>query len=266
MKYTLTPRVLVFAAVAVLALAPVASASVVGTLQTGSGGTISVSLSAITWNLDPGSNPTGAPWNGEVANGTNITFAGCPTGVLGTAGCLDVAPNAPNEAISINGNTPLTGGEILPFDGFLLFSGNGTTHATLDYTLTQVLAGPSNTNCAGLAQFQSCAVFAGSPIVLTLQGSGTTATLNLAGTVTDGTTPTNWFGKFSATFPTTTPAQIQAFFCPGGVCTNPASLSTSNSGTFSSVASTVPEPASVAMIGAGLIGLASMLRRKKKTV
>jgi hypothetical protein len=183
-------------------------------------------------------------------------FAGCG-GVLGAPGCLDVAPNAPDEAVEINGNVPLTAATVLPEPGFLRFSGNGTTHVAINYTLTQVLAGSGNANCAGLAQFQSCSVFVGSPIVLTLEGPGTVATLNLSGTVSDGVGAiSNWTGKFSATFPTTTPAALQTFVLGGGTET------TSNSGSF--FATTVPEPSyTVVLIGAGLIGLASLVRRKR---
>jgi len=240
-------------------MAPTASATVVGTLATGSGGSIMVSLTFIRFTLDPSANPSGAPWNGEVSTATNLTFAGCASGVLGTAGCLDAAPNNPNEAVEINHNTDLTASTVLPEDGFLLFAGNGTTHATIDYTLTQVLAGTSNTNCGGLAQFESCSVFAGSPVVLTLEGTGTTATLNLSGTVTDGVGPiANWTGKFSATFPNQTPAALQAIILGGGT------LNTSNSGTFFSTA--VPEPSYTAiLIGGALVSLASLLRKKRRT-
>jgi len=259
-------RVLVTMALGVFI--PAASASVIGTLDVGSGGSLTVSLTAITFNLDPSSDPAGAPWNGEVASATGappnpLTFAGCPTGALGTAGCLDVAPDGPNEAVSINGNVPLTNSTILPENNFLVFAGNGGPHVVIDYTLTQVLAGSTNTNCAGLAQFASCSVFLGSPVVLTLEGAGTTATINFSGTVSDGAGTTNWMGKFSATFPSTTPAALQAFFCPGGVCAGSQSVTTSFAGTFSS--SAVPEPYSMLLIGGGLIGLALLTRRKTKT-
>jgi hypothetical protein len=252
-------------------LVPAASASVVGTLATGSGGSIIVSLTFVRFSSDPSSNPAGPPWNAEVSNATSLMFAGCPSGTLGLAGCLDAAPNSPNEAVEINQNTDLTASTVLPENNFLTFAGNGTTHATIDYTLTQVLAGSSNTNCAGLAQFESCSVFVGSPIVLTLEGTGTTATLNLAGTVTDGVGPiANWAGKFSATFPNQTPEQLLLALCPSGTC-GPAdfsrgtTLTTSNSGTFAS--STVPEPSyTTILIGGGLISLASLIRKRKRNV
>lgn len=261
MRSTLTRGVLVMSAAAI-GLAPVASANVVGNLSIGSGSGITVTLASITWNTDTGANPAGPPWNAEVSSsGTTLTFAGCPSGVLGTAGCLDVAPNSPNEAVEVNNANPLTAGTSLPESGFLLFSGNGTTHAVLNYTLTTVFAGPSNTNCGSLALFQSCAAVAGSPIALELTSTGTTATLNLAGTVTDGTGTTSWTGSFSATF-TETPAQLQNDFCPGGVCNPSISKTTSNSGTFTAV-SAVPEPGTMALIGAGFIGLSALLRRKR---
>jgi len=272
-KHTVKIGVLALAAIAFGVFVPAASASVIGTLFTGSGSGITVSLTSVIWNTDPGSNPPNGVWNGEVSNVTSLSFSGC-SGVLGTPGCLDVAPFAPNEAVEINQNTPLTAGTVLPESGFLLFAGNGVTHVTINYTLTQVQAGPASTNCAGLLQFQSCAIFAGSPVVLTLQGTGTTATLNLAGTVTDGTVPVAWTGKFSSTFPNLTPAQIQSFYCtgPGATCTagdfaSGRSLATSNSGSFTSVAATtVPEPSSMIFIGAGLVGLAFVMRRKSRNM
>jgi hypothetical protein len=163
---------------------------------------------------------------------------------------------------------------VLPENNFLTFAGNGTTHVVIDYTLTQVLAGSSNANCAGLSQFQSCSInILGqtSPIVLTLEGTGTTATLNLLGTVSDGVgIAANWSGKFSATFPNETPEQILLDLCPSGTCTAAdvtanRTKATSNSGTFNST--TVPEPSyTVVLIGGGLIGLASLIRRKKRNL
>jgi hypothetical protein len=146
--------------------------------------------------------------------------------------------------VEINHATDLTASTVLPEDGFLLFSGNGTSHVTIDYTLTQVLAGSSNTNCAGLAQFQSCSIFLGSPLVLTLEGTGTALTLSLEGTVTDGVGPADpWTGKFSATFPNETPAELQTAILGG------ATVSTSNSGVFSSAGvSSVPEPSSMILL------------------
>jgi hypothetical protein len=194
-------------------LLPAASADVLGTLATGSGGSMPISLNFIRFTVDPSSAPAGPPWNGEVLPATSLTFAGCPAGTLGTAGCLDAAPNNPNEAVEINHDMDLTAGTVLPEDGFFLFAGNGTTHATIDYTLTQVLAGSTNTNCAGLAQLESCSFFPGSPIVLTLEGTATTLTLNLTGTVTDGVGQRRLgMGSFPRRFPTR-PPQIFRLCC-----------------------------------------------------
>src|SRR5713101_1062559 len=66
----------------------VASAAVVGDLKTGSAGTMTVTLSSVSFNPDPSSTPPGPPWNAEVATATSLTFAGCASGVLGSAGCL----------------------------------------------------------------------------------------------------------------------------------------------------------------------------------
>jgi hypothetical protein len=242
---------------AMILLPAAASADLLGTLATDSGGSMMFSLTFIRFTTDPSSSPPGPPWNGEVSTATTLTFAGCPSGVLGTAGCLDAAPNGPNEGVEINHAADLTAATLLPEDGFLLFSGNGTSHVTIDYTLTQVLAGSSNTNCAGLAQFQSCSIFVGSPLVLTLQGTGTTLTLNLEGTVSDGVGPANpWTGKFSSTFPNETPAAIQTAILGG------ATVATSNTGTFLASPSSVPEPSSVILLVGALGFLIRKMHRK----
>jgi hypothetical protein len=144
-----------------------ASAVIIGTLETGSGGTITYTATSITINTDPSSNPAGPPWNGEVANGTSLMFAGCPSGVLGTAGCLDASPNSPNEAIEFAKNTPITG-VLAANNPFVQFAGNGTSHANLLFTVTAIGPGSANTNCAGAVNVgDSCSPFPGSPLVLT---------------------------------------------------------------------------------------------------
>lgn len=237
---------------AVLALAtfaPSASAGVIGTLFTGSSGLVTVTTTSITWNTDPGSISPGT-WNGEVANGTNLTFLGC-TGGLGSAGCL-----FNGEGVKINNLNPFVNGVTpLPVDFFLGFAAN----PALDFKLTAVSPGSANTNCFGLLVGQSCSVIAGSPIILTLLTSNRTGVqLSFVGTATDGSGQTsNWTGGWSATLPTQTPADIAAYFAanPGG------SISASNSGSF--FASTVPEPVSMALIGGGLLALAVIRRRKR---
>jgi hypothetical protein len=233
-----------------------ANASIIGSLFTGSAGSVVVTLTSINWQPDASANPfPGPPWNGEIANPTALMFNGCASGVTGTLGCLTIG-----DGVVINNNVSLTPSSVLPEDHFLQFA----NHAALDYTLTTVFTGSTNLNCSGLSVGQSCSLFLNSPIILTLgAGNRTSASINLAGTATDGVGPiSNWAGGFSATIPNETPAQIQAFFCPGGSCTNTTgSISGSNSGSF--FATTVPEPGTFAFIGGGLIGLATLLRRRK---
>jgi hypothetical protein len=228
---------------------PSASAGVIGTLFTGSSGEVTVTTTSITWDTDPGSISSGT-WNGEVANGTNLTFLGC-TGGLGSAGCL-----ANGEGIDINHLGPFVNlVTVLPVNNFMTFA----TNPTLDFTLTAVSPGSANTNCFGLTVGQSCSVIAGSPIILTLLSSNRTAVqLSFVGTATDGSGQTsNWTGGFSATLPTMTPADLETYFLnnPNG------SQSASNSGSF--FATTVPEPGTSGLIGGALIGLATLLRRRK---
>jgi len=247
-----------------------ASATVIGDLKTSSGsGTTTVTLSTITFNFDNGANPPGPPWNGEVTNTTSLMFSGCASGVLGTAGCLNAAPFNPSEAVLFaNGNPIVLGNPLTANNPFIQFAGNGTTHATILYNITGAGPGSANTNCTALVNIgDSCSVFAGSPIVLTLTATGTNVSFATFGTVTDGAGTSNWIGGFSTPITGQTPGQIQLFFCPSGTC-GPADFSSGKSivkpsgGDF--LATAVPEPGTTAMtlIGGGLIVFAAVKRRK----
>jgi hypothetical protein len=170
---------------------------------------------------------------------------------LGSAGCL-----FNGEGVNINHLGPfISGVTALPVDFFLGFGAN----PALDFKLTAVSPGSANTNCFGLLAGDSCSVVAGSPIILTLlTGNRTAVAVSFVGTATDGSGQTSyWTGGFSATLPTQTPADVEAYFIanPNG------SIAASNSGSF--FATTVPEPGTSALIGGALLGLAAVLRRRK---
>jgi hypothetical protein len=249
----------VFTLLAVLvACVSIASATVIGDLKTGSGGTVTVTLTSITFNPDTSATPPGPPWNAEVATGTDITFSGCPSGTLGAAGCLDAAPFSPNEAIEINGGTTLSSTTPLPVADFMTFAGNGVTHANLVYSLVGLGPGSSNTNCQGLAIGQSCSIFAGAPLILTATASGSQANLSVNGFASDGTGSVPYMGQFQAPISGLSPGQIQLLFCPSGTCTpadftSGTSITRSQSGDF--VANVVPEPQSTALVLGGLLVL-----------
>jgi hypothetical protein len=130
----------------------------------------------------------------------------------------------------------------------------------LDFTLTGLGPGTSDTTCAGLGIGGSCSVVNGSPFVLTSNGvGGSNVYLVAFGTVTDGTgTTSTWTGEFSQPLSTLTPAEIQTAILGGG------SVSSPFSGDFDvTIGSAVPEPgtSSLLAIGLGLLGLALYKKR-----
>jgi hypothetical protein len=243
--YRISDSFIVRAAVAALFLVTAASASVIGNLDIGTGGMITVTLTSATFSPDPSSTPPGPPWDAEVAVGTSLTFTG--------------GPLATTEGVDIS--SPLTPGSVGEND-FLTFA----AHPNLVYSLTGIGPGSSDTNCAAVTTIgQSCSVFAGSPIVLTLTGNGTSASFSVAGKTSDTGTAglasgSNYNGTFSEPLvkplpngAAPTPANIQAYFCPGGVCDSTKSISTPFSGNF--FATTVPEPQTTALVLGGLLVL-----------
>jgi len=256
-----------------------ASASVVGTLATGSTGTVTATISAVIFNNDPaalgGTNflcPALSPaCDSDVATSTSLAFAGC-SGVLGTAGCL-----SSTEGIDVN--SPITAASVGE-NSFMTFSNN----ANLVFSLTGISTF-GNATCLGLAVTQSCVVFPGSPLLLTLEPNNhTQVSLFVSGKVSDtgvgglgaGSLYSGGFTQLltgnlpDGSLPT--PADIQNYFCGTNTVTSPAqcdaskSITSSQSGSFTATAqASTPEPSSLAMmlVGAGLIALAA--RRNRRT-
>jgi len=219
---------------ALFCFSSILGATVIGHLDLAncSGGGVTVTATTIDWL--PAGGGTGC-----VVTGTNtaITYNGgsLGTGVTGTILDLPAGP--------------------LPTANFMTFAGN----PGLTFSLDSLGPAPANTNCASLSVFQSCSVFAGSPFALTLNpGGSTTVSLIAMGTASDGTVPTSmWSGGFTTQISNKTPGQIQSIIVGGG------SITSTHSGDFSiTVNSLVPEPATMMLIGTGLIAIGFVRRRK----
>jgi hypothetical protein len=238
-----------------------ASATVMGTVLTGSSGTVTVSLNSAVFNPDPAAIGGG---NSDVSTGTNLSFAGC-SGVLGSPGCLFA-----QEGVTVNNaDLTLTAPSTANANTFLTFA----SHPNLVYSINWPPGpGSSNTNCATAnANGLSCSVFAGSPIILTFNNGDTFVGLSVNGKASDtgvaglaaGSPYTGGFSEFlTQPLPNgmpPTPENIQLFFCPSGTCTptdfsSGRSITSSQSGTFSAVAPpTVPEPSSIFLSATGIV-------------
>jgi hypothetical protein len=106
----------------------------------------------------------------------------------------------------------------------------------------------------------SCTITAGlltpSPFILTTNSSGTSVNLLAHGDIFDPAHPLDesfWHGSFTTQINGQTPLQIRNTVVGGG------SITSTFSGEFDVV---VPEPVSLVLIGAGLIALAAIKRRK----
>jgi hypothetical protein len=249
-----------------LFLVSAASASITGTLLTGSSGTMTISLANVIFNNDSAAVGGG---NSDVATGTSLTFVGCASGVLGAPGCLGL-----QEGVTINNNDlTTTPPSVANANTFLTFA----AHPNLVFSIVSPPGpGSLNTNCATAnANGLSCSVFANSPLILTYANGNTFMGLGVHGNASDAgvgglATASTYSGGFSEFFTALlpngtapTPQNIQLFFCPSGTCvaadfSSSRNITSSQSGTFT--ASLVPEPSSVVL---SFIGILTLLVRMK---
>lgn len=256
-----------------------ASASVMGTLLTGSSGTVTVSLNSAVFNADPAATGGG---NSDVSNGTVLSFAGC-SGVINSPGCLTSLPGNQEGVTVNNADLTLTVPSAANANTFLTFA----AHPSLVYSINWPPGpGSPNTDCSTAnANGLSCSVFANSPIVLTYDNGNTFVGLGVTGRASDtgvaglatGSTYTGGFSEFFTTpimvggsLVAPTPRNIQLFFCPTGVCQptdfmSGRSITSSQSGTFT--ATPIPEPSAILLSSMGILMLAvgRLLRKVSKT-
>ena len=238
-KQPITGVLVAMAVAAFFSFTPAASASVIGHLDLTncSGGGVVVTATTIDWTP-----PVGPPGGCTVTGtNTNVTFSG---GTLG--------PGQTGTILDLNAMTTT-----FPLANFITF----TSAPGLHFDLSSLGPGPASTACSTTLNPNnpSCAAVTGSPFVLTPTSTGTAVALTAMGTVGDGSgVASNWMGAFTTQIAGVTPAQIQAAILSGG------SERSTYSGDFNiSTVSTVPEPATSALLLGGLMAVAAFARRRK---
>jgi len=204
------------------------------TLNLGGTGTVSVTSTSITFT----ENDTNTGTSTQVGTGTDV-----PGLTLGEG--ADIGGGAP-----ITPTGPPSPMGVFPVDVPITFS----TSPGVIVTLTSFGAGVTNTDC-NVPEGGTCSPLTGlgaSPVILTNDGTSTTAILAAAGTIDDDGVISPISGVFSANIPGETPEELATL----------GAYTTTYSAAFNYTA--VPEPRTISLIAlAGLlIGIVVSKRRK----